>query len=264
MPTQQKNVVDMANEGGVLWLTMNRPEALNALSGSLVSALQERFAAAARDPEVGVIVLTGAGRAFCAGADLKEAESRGAGTEASAAFLRTISGLTDAMELCPKPIIAAVNGVTVAGGLELMLACDFVVAAASARLGDGHSNYGLFPGAGATVRLPRMVGVAMAKYLMFSGELIPARDAQAIGLVQAVAEDEAFRSTVAALAQRLAAKSPLLLGRMKEAISDAPTQPHGAAMRRERDLSQLYSASFDRAEGLAAFREKRAPRFQGR
>lgn len=247
---------------GVLWLKLNRPQALNALTLSLVDAMTTAIKDAQRDPEVRVIVLTGEGRAFCAGADLKDpARSR---PESGAEFVKAIGALTELIEACPMPVIAAINGIAVAGGLELVLACDLVIAAESARLGDAHSNYALFPGAGATVRLPRKVGLNNAKQLMFSGEMLPASEWKSLGLVSQVVTDDGFVDAVSTLATKLAAKSPLVLARMKQALNDAMDQPLPVALRYERALSNLHHFSADRVEGLAAFKEKRAPKFQGK
>lgn len=248
----------------VLWLQLNRPQALNALTPVLVEGLAQAIAAAGADPRVRVVVLGGAGRAFCAGADLKESEQRSKVARGNVAFIRALGALATAIEACPRPVIAAVNGIAVAGGLELMLACDMVFAAESARLGDAHSNYAMFPGAGATVRLPRRIGLVRAKQLMLTGDFLSARDALAIGLVDRVVPDPALEQEVLALAAKLVMKSPLVLARMKEALNDVVDQPAETALRRERDLNELHALSFDRAEGLAAFREKRAPQFQGR
>ena len=247
----------------VLWLKLNRPHALNALTPTLVDALASAVESAVLNPEIRVIVLSGEGRAFCAGADLKESEKRSREIGGSVAFVRSVGALMNLIEACPKPIIAAVNGIAVAGGLELVLACDIVIAAESAVLGDAHSNYALFPGGGATARLPRKVGLNNAKHLMFTGEMRAAREWQALGLVSQVAADAELANVVSAIADKLATKSPLILARMKEALNDALDQPLQIALKRERDLSELHSLSFDRAEGLAAFREKRTPRFEG-
>jgi enoyl-CoA hydratase/carnithine racemase len=246
----------------VLWLKLNRPQALNSLTASLVDALIRAIEDAQHDPSVRVIVLTGEGRAFCAGADLKDSARRDPG--AGAAFVKSIGALTELIEASARPVIAAINGIAVAGGLELVLACDLVIAAESARLGDAHSNYALFPGAGATVRLPRKVGLNNAKHLMFTGDLRSASEWKALGLVSQVVADDGFIDAVSTLAEKLAAKSPLVLARMKQALNDSLDQPASIALRYERALSNLHHFSADRVEGLAAFKEKRAPQFQGK
>lgn len=248
--------------GSVLWLTLNRPQALNALTETLVDDLVSAFSQAERDPDVRIIVLTGEGRAFCAGADLKDSAKRS--HESGAAFVKVIGELTNQIEACTKPVIAAINGVAVAGGMELVLACDLVIAVESAALGDAHSNYAMFPGGGITARLPRKIGINNAKHLMFSGEMPAAREWLRLGLVSQVAPDGQLEESVTALADKLATKSPLVLARMKQALNDSLDQPLPVALRSERALSNLHSYSADRVEGLAAFREKRAPHFQGK
>ena len=256
------NELQQQRDDAVLWLKLNRPQALNSLTGSLVDSLTRAIQDAQRDPGVRVIILIGEGRAFCAGADLKDpARSR---PESGAEFVRAIGALTELIEACPLPVIAAINGIAVAGGLELVLACDMVIAAESARLGDAHSNYALFPGAGATVRLPKKVGLNNAKHLMFTGDMRTAGEWKALGLVSEVVADEGFVDAVSTLAKKLAAKSPLVLARMKQALNDSLDQPAPIALRYERALSNLHHFSADRAEGLAAFKEKRAPQFQGK
>src|SRR5690606_12377850 len=170
---------------------------------------------------------------------------------------------TELIESSAKPVIAAINGMAVAGGLELVLACDIGIAAESARLGDAHSNYALFPGAGATIRLPGKVGLNNAKLQMFTGDMRPASEWKEMGLVNQVIPDESFISAVESLAGKLAVKSPLVLGRMKQALNDALDQPLSIGLRYERALSNLHHFSSDRVEGLTAFKEKRPPRFTG-
>jgi enoyl-CoA hydratase/carnithine racemase len=246
----------------VLWLKLNRPQALNSLTASLVDDLTRAITEAQTNPEIRVIMLTGEGRAFCAGADLKDAAARG--PEGGAAFIKAIGALTELIEACPKPVIVAINGIAVAGGLELVLACDIVVATESAKIGDAHANYALFPGAGATVRLPRKIGLNNAKLVMFTGESQPASAWKAMGLVSEVFPDAEFLESVKQLASKIATRSPLVLARMKQTLNDALDHPVAVGLRYERLVSNLHHTSFDRAEGLTAFREKRPPQFQGK
>ncbi len=252
--------------GPAAWVTLNRPRELNALSPPMMERLAGILGETEADPAVRCLVLTGAGRAFCAGADLKfvhdmPAEQRDAATMA---FLRHASALMSRIEAFPKPVVAAVNGVATAGGLELVLCCDLVIAAESARLGDGHANYGLLPGAGASARLPRRVGLARAKHLFFSGDLLPAAELVAAGLVNSVVPDAELGAAVQRLAEKVAAKSPIGLRRMKELANAAIEVTQEEALRRELAVNGDYARTFDRNEGLAAFNERRAPVFQGR
>jgi len=248
--------------GAVLWLTLNRPNALNALTATLVDSLSAAIQDGDRDPDVRAIVLTGAGRGFCAGADLKDSAKRS--PESGAEFVKRIGELTNLIESCGTTVIAAINGIAVAGGLELVLCCDIVIAAESAVLGDSHSNFAMFPGAGATVRLPRKIGLNNAKYLMLTGDAPSAREWMGFGLVSQVVADDDLRPSVALLAEKLASKSPLVLARFKQALNDSLDQPVPIGLRYERALCNAHSYSADRVEGLAAFREKRTPQFVGR
>jgi enoyl-CoA hydratase len=254
------------------WLTLHRPEALNALTSTMVDELTRAFAAIEDDDEIRAVVLTGAGRAFCAGADLKASKARAeggdgsgrTGAEMAAHFLGSLGVLMDRIESFPKPVLAAINGVAVAGGLELLLCCDLVLAADNARIGDAHANYGLLPGAGGSVRLPRRVGETRAKHLMFTGEIRPAADLVGMGLVNQVVPADQLAAAAQELAQRLAEKSPLMLRRMKQLVTDGLEQPRDVALRSELVMNALHFNSHDRLEGLKAFGEKRKPRFTGR
>lgn len=250
---------------GAAWLTFNRPEALNAMSPELIAALDGALARAADDPAARVVVLTGAGRAFCAGADLKYFLSliERARPAEVVAYIRTAYHLINRIEALPKPTIAALNGVTVAGGIEMMLACDLVIAARSARIGDGHANYGLIPGGGSSLRLPRKVGPTRAKYLLYTGELVPAADCLAMGLVNQVVDDDKLIEATTALARKLAAKSPLGLRRMKEMVDDGLQQPLATALKLELAAWEAHAASNDLHEGLAAFNARRQPSYSG-
>jgi enoyl-CoA hydratase len=217
------------------------------------------------NPAVKVVVVTGAGAAFCAGADLKVV--RGRTTENANAlpdFLASVSYMMTQFEAFPRPVIAAVNGIAVAGGLELVLCCDLVIAARSAKFGDAHANYGLLPGGGASARLPRKIGVTRAKYLFYTGDFLPAADLLASGLINEVVEDSELEAATDRIVAKLARKSPLGLSRMKALVDDGLEQPLNVALRAELMAGEVHAHSFDMKEGLAAFEEKRTPRFLGR
>lgn len=248
------------------WVTLNRPDALNAISPEMIDELDRAMDTAEADPETRVLVLTGAGRAFCAGADLTrvrgDAQQRTRGGVDG--FLNNFNRVLNRLEALPLPVIAAINGLALAGGLELVLCCDLVVAAQSAKLGDAHANYGLVPGGGNSVRLPRKIGQTRALYLMFTGEFVPAADLVAAGLVNSVAPDGQLVSATEELVQKMTNKSPLGLARMKRLVLDGLEQPREAALRLEILTNDLQSRSEDMQEGLAAFAEKRSPNFVGR
>lgn len=251
--------------GTALWVVLSRPSAFNALTPRSIEALGAALAEAEHDATVRSLVITGSGRAFCAGADLKAVLAASTDLDANAAtsgFLRQVGAVFDRLEALTIPTIAAVNGTTLAGGLELMLCCDIAVASADAKLGDGHANFGQIPGGGGSLRLPRRIGDARAKHLMFTGASIAADQACAWGLVDEVASGP-LDAHVRALNDRIAAKSALVLARMKRLVHDARTSPE-RALEAELRMSDLHMASHDRNEGLAAFSEKRPPRYLGR
>ena len=252
--------------GRAMWIRLNRPAELNALTHAMFDGCASALDDAARDPEVMAVVVTGVGRAFCAGADLKFLQEipPPQRDNATNAYLHSASDLMARLETFPKPVIAAVNGVATAGGMELVLSCDLVIAAKSAVLGDGHANFGLLPGAGASVRLPRKIGPTRAKYLFFTGDLLPATECLAAGLVNEVVEDAEMEAAIERLVKKIASKSAIGLRRMKQLVDDGLDQPRDTAMRLELAMSALHTTSFDRNEGIAAFNEKRKPQFQGR
>ena len=255
------------DKGPSVWLTLNRPRALNSISPQMIDDLNAALDTLEGRATLSALVMTGAGRAFCAGANLKAARSRMQGQDAAAdntQFLDDLRRILLRIEQFPAPVIAAVNGLALAGGLELVLACDLVVAAEGATFGDAHANYGLVPGGGSSVRLPRRIGPTRAKYLLYTGEFLPAATLDAWGLVNRVVPDDDLHAGVTALADSLAAKSPLGLRRMKRMVDDGLEQSSAAALRYELALNAQHAASHDRAEGLAAFAEKREPLFEGR
>lgn len=259
------DTLQVEQRGAVLWLTLNRPAAMNALSPAMVGALDAAIEAAGNDDTVRCLVIGGTGRAFCAGADLKAVrEEIGDDDGAMRRFLERAAGTMSRIERLPKPVIAAVNGLALAGGLETVLACDLVVAAQSARFGDAHVNFGLLPGGGSSVRLPRKLGPNRAKYLLFSGEAVAASEFVACGFVHQVVPDGELAAAVDRLAQSIAAKSPLVLRRLKQLVDAGLDQPRETALQLELVAAEAHASSHDLKEGLAAFAERRPPRFLGR
>lgn len=255
----------VARRGAVLWITLNRPNELNAMDRDLLTALEKALDEAESDGSIICIVLTGAGRAFCAGADLKFVKDfpEDEREAATAAFLHRATTLMARLEAFPKPVIAAVNGIATAGGMELLLCCDLVIAADTARLGDGHANYGLLPGAGASYRLPRKIGLTRAKYLFFTGLLLSAHELRDAGLVNKVVPHADLVMEVDAVAALISSKSPLGLRRMKELANASFDLSQEQALRAEQAACDAYVNSHDRNEGLTAFSERRPPSFRG-
>lgn len=257
--------IRVEQRGSAVWIVLNRPQALNSVSPDVVREVNGVLDAVERDPEVRCLVVSGTGRAFCAGSDLKAAQRSGVAdpAAASAAFVQAAAAMLLRIERMPLPVIAAVNGLALAGGLELALCCDLVVAAEEARFGDAHARLGLLPGWGASVRLPRKVGANRAKYLMFTAEQVPASVMMDWGVVNRVVTLDALEATVDALAADLASKSPLGLRRMKQLIDDGLEQPREVGLRAEQVMAAAHFHSADRREGIAAFAEKRTPNFTG-
>ena len=248
-----------------LWITLNRPAAMNAMTGAMLRRLEELAEQADRQEEIRSVVLTGAGRAFCAGADLKAVrEELGGGEDALLRFVSQATRTLNRIEAMRKPVIAAVNGMALAGGLELILCCDLVLAAESAKIGDAHANYGLFPGGGSSVRLPRKIGPTRAKYMLYTGEPVGAAALLAAGLINEVVPDAELPAATSRLVAKLAAKSPLVLRRMKTAVDDGLDQAQATALRLELLTWEAHGFSQDLKEGLAAFAERRPPKFTGR
>ncbi len=247
-------------------ITLNRPEALNSISPAMIDDLNAALDGLEDRRQLCALSITGQGRAFCAGADLKAAKARMDGADAgevNSNFLDGLRRLLLRIEGFPVPVVAAVNGLALAGGLEMVLACDLVVAAASAKLGDAHAKYGLVPGGGSSVRLPRKIGPTRAKQLIFSGDFLPAETLMQWGLVNKLVPDGGLGAAVDELVGTLAQRSPIGLRRMKRMINDGLEQSLPAALRYELSLNALHADSHDRMEGLAAFAEKRKPAFEG-
>jgi len=263
MDAQSAPLVLVEQQGSTAWLTINRPEAANALSRALVARLRAELSELATVNMLTAVVLTGVeGKAFCAGADLKE---RLAMTlDQTRAFLDDLGGLVNAIADFPRPIIAAISGAALGGGLEIALACDFRLADTSARLGLSEVRLGIIPGAGGTQRLSRLCGMAVAKQLVLTGQRIDADRALALGLVSSVVPAGELRAAVTALATELGAAGPLALGQAKRAVNQGFDRPMAEALIVERQCYEVVLDSEDRNEGLRAFAEKRPPRFKGR
>lgn len=261
----EEQVVKLDFRGAAAWIMLNRPTALNALTPGISAGIDAALDEIEQHPEIRAVVITGNGRAFSAGADLKFIrESSGGDLQALQHFLRDLCHVLIRLEQFPRPVIAAVNGLALAGGLELVLCCDVVIAAESAKLGDAHANYGLIPGGGSSVRLPRKIGPTRAKALMFTGEFLSARELMTMGLVNEVVPDGELTAAVEQFVAKLATKSPLSLARMKQLIDDGLHQTQDTAIRLELLAFDLHAKSEDMQEGLAAFEQKRTPQFKGR
>jgi 2-(1,2-epoxy-1,2-dihydrophenyl)acetyl-CoA isomerase len=254
-----------AAEGGIARLTLNRPERLNSFNARMHEELRAALAQAAGE-RARVLVITGAGRGFCAGQDLGEREVApdGARADLGESIERNYRPLVLALRSFPAPTVAAVNGVAAGAGASLALACDLVVAARSASFIQAFSKLGLVPDSGATWFLPRLVGSARAVGLAMLGERLPAAEAAAWGLIWRCVEDAEFPAAVDALAATLAAAPTRGLVRTREAIQAAATSTLDAQLARERDFQRELGYTDDYAEGVAAFADKRAPRFTGR
>lgn len=246
----------------VRWVTLNRPDRLNAISPAMLDELEAVLVASADDSSVRALVITGAGRAFCAGADL--ALDLGDPDALPEVDLARSNAVFDVLERQPQPVVAAVNGIAAAGGLELLLCCDIVLAAAGAQIGDMHANAGLLPGAGGSYRLPRRVGPGPALWLLLSGETAPAEDFHRWGLVHQVVPADELLLAAEEVAKRLTRKSPLGLRRTKELVRDGLEQDRRAGLAHALAVAQAHQKSADYAEGARAFAARRAPRFTGR
>ena len=246
----------------MVWWRLARPEASNALSRALVDALDAAVASVAGDPSVRAVVVTGLGKAFCAGADLKE--RRGLTLDETRAFLDRLNGVLDGVAGLRCPVVAAINGAAFGGGLELALACDLRVAAEGAAMGLVETRLGIIPGAGGTQRLTRLVGAARAKEAIFTGRRLDAATARAWGVVSEVVPDVELEAAASRLAEEIAGAAPLAVAAAKTAIDggDGLALRDGLAL--ERRCYETVLVTADRNEGLAAFAEKRRPVFQGK
>ncbi|HEX3885622.1 MAG TPA: enoyl-CoA hydratase [Stellaceae bacterium] len=254
-----------AKENGVAWLTLNRPERLNALSADMTNGLTDALHRLATDREVGCIVITGAGRGWCSGGDVKSMEARGRdqSVEDRVEGLRRSHQLPLLMRNCPKPIIASINGPVAGAGLGLALAADLRIAGKSARFGTAFVRIGYSGDYGGTWSLTRLVGTAKARELYLLGDVIGAEEAHRLGIVNRLVEDEALQEETRALAQRLADGPRVALGYIKKNLFAAETEPFQTVLDLEAAHQARCAFTEDHKEAVAAFNEKRRPVFKG-
>jgi len=248
---------------GIVTITLNRPEVHNAMNERMRQELTRCFGDLATSDEARVVVVTGAGdRAFSAGADIREFVEPQVPVRFRESRKRV--DFRQAMDRCPQPIIAAIRGYTLGGGLELALACDIRIAAEDAQLGLTEVNLAIIPGGGGTQRLPRLVGRGRALEMILTGARIDAREAWRIGLVERVVPAADVLAAARELARALAEKAPVALRYAKEAVVKGLELPLANGLRLENDLATLLRTTEDRVEGAKAFLEKRKPRFTGK
>jgi 2-(1,2-epoxy-1,2-dihydrophenyl)acetyl-CoA isomerase len=249
-------------DGGVLRLTLNRPEKLNAVTSELLDAARRTFEEAAGDAQTRVVVLTGAGRGFCAGQDLAE-PGAAPGSDLGILIERHHNPLIRAMRKLEKPIVARVNGVAAGCGANIAFACDLVIAAASAKFIESFARIGLLPDSSGTWMLPRLVGQARATGLAMLATPITAQQAYDWGAIWKVVDDGDLDKECDELAGRLAAAPTKSLGAVKLALSAGWTNDIEAQLELERDVQRMLGATADYREGVEAFAQKRDPSFRG-
>jgi enoyl-CoA hydratase len=256
-------MISVERDAGTAIVTVDRPEAMNALDLEHAESLRDTLADLAEDDSARVVVLTGAGeKAFIAGADIKYMQALGVLEARRWGQLGHDCG--NLLETMPKPTIASINGYALGGGCELALACDLRLASSNARIGQPEIDLGIIPGWGGSVRLARTTTLGFAKELIFTGRPVDAQVAVEHGLVNAVYEPGELRERTLDLCRVLEAKSPLALASAKEAVNVALQGPHRTNLEIEARLFAMLFSSEDQSEGMAAFVEKRAPEFTGR
>lgn len=257
-----EEVVLYAVENGIATITMNRPKSLNSMNDSLIDGLHNSLTKAVADQDVHCIVLTGNGKAFCAGGDLSYLNSLG-NTAAKKKFIAEVGAVAKLITIIEKPVIAYVNGVTAGAGVNLMLACDLIYASNKARFGESFAKVGLIPDCGGLYFLSKAIGLHKAKEMMFTGDLIDAVTAEKIGLVNHIYTDEDLPDVVYKMASRLAKSAPLAIGLTKKYLNNtALTLDDVLAL--EETTQPLLMGTDDCKEGIKAFYEKRNPIFTGK
>ena len=257
------NTLLYEKENGLGIITLNRPKDLNALNGELLGELGSLLDEIAADESARVVIITGSGdRAFVAGSDVKEMQPKTSVTIREFVLANRLA--LEKIERLPKPVIAAINGYALGGGCELALACDLRIAAETARFGQPEINLGIIPGAGGTQRLTRLIGMAKAKELIFTGDMIDAGTALSLGLVNKVVPQASLMAEAKTLGAKLAAKSGTALALAKAAVNSAWQTTLATGLDMEMQNFSLTFATEDQKEGMSAFIEKRKPQFKGK
>lgn len=249
--------------GRVAWLTFNRPSAMNALNREILETLHQSLAEIESKQDIRVLVLTGNGPAFSAGADLKSVLDDSKFNDSDNSFMEQVASAFERMRDVKKPSIAALNGITLAGGLEMAMCCDIIIGAEGAKIGDAHANFGIVPGGGGSAILPRLVPVNVAKYLLMTGRTMSAEQLLGYGLLQEVHPPGQLKQAAQDLAEEIAKKSPIGLNRMIEVADLTYDESLKDALLHERLMAEHHCRSLDMKEGLLAFVEKREPDFKG-
>lgn len=253
----------LETDGAIATLTINRPETLNALDIATISAMNAALDRVEADPGIRVLIFTGAGRAFIAGGDIADLNSR-QGLPHYEEFAEDIHKLFRRIETFDKPTIGAVNGFALGGGTELLLALDIRILSDKARLGLPEITLGLFPGAGGTQRIIRQLPLCRAKEIMYTGDMLTPDEAVSVGLANRVVPHDELMENTRETAEKIAHKSPLVLKLLKRTLMDGGDMPLSAALRHEQAMIGLVLDSADAHEGCTAFLEKRAANFTGR
>ena len=253
-------------KNGIATVTLNRPEKSNTLSIDALTELREAMTDAQEDAAVRVVIITGRGKAFCAGADLKSVDERSRSgeldLEVEKAFHKVATAAFSTIENCTKPIIAAVNGIAVAGGFEICLWSDIVIASEDARIGDGHAKY-ILMGPISVNLLPRQIGLKKTMELLLTGDLWPAKELERAGFVNKVVPADQLMEAANEMAAKIAEKSPLGSRYMKAIVKQAIQAPVGVVNDLAFSILERIAFTKDRAEGVRAFTEKRKPKYTG-
>ena len=257
-----EDAVLYAVENGIATITMNRPKSLNSMNDALIDGLHEALNKAETDEAVRCIVLTGNGKAFCAGGDLSFLNGL-EGTAAKKNFIAKVGAVAKRITIIEKPIIAWVNGVTAGAGVNLMLACDLIYASHKAKFGESFAKVALIPDCGGLYFLPRAIGIHKAKELMFTGDLIDAPTAERLGMLNDVIEEEYLKDKVYEVAARMAASAPIAIGLTKKYLNDTGLTLD-EVLNIEETTQSLLMGTEDCKEGIAAFYSKRPPVFTGK